>query len=79
MDTLLLLRADTFESVDTFYFEKGFTVAHFSINDKIQIASIDGNIYSVEFSNLQDLINQQHERFKDCPLTNFEKDQFYIK
>lgn len=74
MDTLLLLRADTFESVDTFYFEKGFTVAHFSINDKIQIASIDGNIYSVEFSNLQDLINQQHERFKDCPLTNFEKD-----
>lgn len=79
MDTLLLIRADTFECVDTFYFENGFTVAHFAENDKIQIASIDGNIYSVDFPNLQDLINQQHERFKDCPLTNFEKDQFYIK
>lgn len=79
MDTLLLIRADTFECVDTFYFEKGFTVAHFAKNGKIQIASIDGNIYSVEFPNLQDLINHQHERFKDCPLTNFEKDQFYIK
>lgn len=79
MDTLLLLKADTFEYVDKFYFEKGFTVAHFAENGKIQIASIDGNIYSVEFSNLQDLINQQHERFKDCPLTNFEKNQFYIK
>ncbi len=78
MDTLLLLRADTFESVDTFYFEKGFTVAHFAENGKIQIASIDGNIYSVEFPNLQNLINQQHERFKGCPLTNFEKNQFFI-
>lgn len=79
MDTLLMLRADTIECVDTFYFEKGFTVAHFAENGKIQIASIDGNIYSVEFPNLQDLINQQHERFKDCQLTNFEKNQFYIK
>ena len=79
MDTLLLIRADSFECVDTFYFEKGFTVAHFAENGKIHIASIDGNIYSVDFPNLQDLMNQQHERFKDCPLTNFEKDQFYIK
>lgn len=79
MDTLLLLRADTFESVDKFHFEKGFTVAHFAENGTIQIASTDGNIYSVEFPNLQDLINQQHERFKDCPLTDFEKKQFYLK
>lgn len=78
MNTLLLLRADSFEYVDTFYFEKGFTVAHFAENGKILIASIDGNIYSVEFPNLQDLINQQQERFKDCPLTTFEKNQFYI-
>jgi len=79
MDTLLLLRADTFESVQTLYFEKGFTVAHFAANDKILIASTEGNIYSTEFPNLQDLIDQQHERFKDCPLTDIEKNLFYIK
>lgn len=79
-DTIVVLETNTFRIVDTFSYEQGFDVCHFTSNEKeIVIVGHNGDITSYSFPTLEVLIEQQRRRFKDNPLTKEEKRTFYIQ
>lgn len=79
-DTIVVLETNTFRIVDTFSYEQGFDVCHFTSNEKeIVIVGHNGDITSYPFPTLEDLIGQTGRRFKDNPLTKEEKRTFYIQ
>lgn len=70
----------TYEEIYTFTGHHG-RVLHAEFPDNIHIVSSsdDGAILKWDFPSLEDLIDQTHERFKDCPLTDKERWMYYLE
>lgn len=78
-DTIVVLETNTFRIVDTFSYEQGFDVCHFTSDEKeIVIVGHNGDIISYPFPDLNELIIEQSKKFKDNPLTEEERGKYYI-
>lgn len=78
-NSITIVDSKTCSIIDHQDFEKGFTVCHFNKEENaIIIINRDGEILLYDFHPLQFLINQQKEKFKECPLTDIEKEKFYL-
>lgn len=79
LDTIFLIETKHLRTIDCLSLDEEFSIVHFNEKgDKVLIFNRNGEFLSYDFPPLQDLIDEETSRFKDCQMTDNEKLNLYL-